>query len=75
MTWLGCLNFLVLQWCGVRLQAACDREAWLRGPRGRWWSRNAPTHGPITWSVLRWVWPLTGWWGRYRFIGRSRDGR
>ena len=23
-----------------------------------------------TWHMLRWVWPLTGWWGRYRWIYR-----
>lgn len=37
-------------------------------PRGRWWADDAPTSGPITWSLLRWVWPLTGWWSRYRYI-------
>ena len=23
-----------------------------------------------TWHMLRWVWPLTGWWGRYYWIYR-----
>ena len=22
------------------------------------------------WGLLRWVWPLTGWWGRYYWIYR-----
>lgn len=65
---LGVLNFLVLQWFGVRLQAEFSREEWLKGPRGRWWANDAPTHGPIAWSLLRWIWPLTGWWSRYRYI-------
>lgn len=68
MTGLGLLNFLV-QWFGVRLQAEFDRAA-LRGPRGRWWSANAPSHGRVSWSLLRWVWPLTGWWSPYRWIAR-----
>jgi hypothetical protein len=69
---LGLLNFLVLQWLGVRLQAEFDRDTWLRGPRGRWWADDAPAGGPIKWSLLRWVWPLTGWWSEYRWIARRR---
>ena len=70
MSPLGLLNFLVLQWFGVRLQAAFDREEWLAGPRGRWWAADAPSGGAITWSLLRWVLPLTGWWSPYRWIAR-----
>ncbi len=66
----GILNFLVLQWFGVRLQAEFNREAWFKGPRGRWWAGDAPSSGPIAWSLLRWVWPLTGWWSGYRYISR-----
>lgn len=65
---LGALNFVVLQWFGVRLQAEFDREAWLRGPRG--WAADAPRLGPVCWSAI-WVWPLTGWWSRYRWIRGS----
>jgi hypothetical protein len=65
---LGLLNFIVLQWFGVRLQAAFDRERWQDGPRGRWWAIDAPAEGPIAWSLI-WVWPLTGWWSPYRKIG------
>jgi len=81
MTPLGLLNFLVLQWFGVRLQA--EIATWLtidvatgefptdsRPPRGRWWSRYAPRDGRVSWSLLRWVWPLTGWWSPYRWIVR-----
>lgn len=72
---LGMVNFLVLQWFGVRLQAEFDREAWLRGPRGRWWASDVPVEGWIAWSLLRWVWPLTGWWSAYRWIARRGAGR
>ena len=75
---LGMLNFLVLQWFGVRLQAATDTDEWLRGPRGRWWSSDAPSNGPVEWSLRRWILPLTGWWSSYwgwwssaRWIGRQ----
>lgn len=60
LTPLAMLNFLVLQWLGVRLQAGFD-SALLQGPMGRWWSQHAPRDGRIQWSLLRWVWPLTGW--------------
>jgi len=79
MTPLGLLNFLVLQWFGFRLQAEIDTrlaidvvtgEELPLYHRGRWWSRYAPREGRVTWSLLRWVWPLTGWWSPYRWIAR-----
>lgn len=24
------------------------------------------------WKIMRWVWPLTGWWSDYRWIARRR---
>jgi hypothetical protein len=81
MTALGLLNFLVLQWFGVRLAAGYnprDIPGWERDRitddevlalGGRWWSRFAPPHGVrIRWTWLRWIWPLTGWWSDYRWI-------
>lgn len=49
--WLYPLNFLVLQWFGVRLQRSlCYRDSAWHHDR---------------WSLRRWVLPLTGWWSRY----------
>ena len=67
---LGALNFAVLQWFGVRLAPSWtpsdDDE-----PRGRWWSSGAPARStPVRWRLLRWIWPLTGWWSSYRWIAR-----
>ena len=79
---LGLVNFVVLQWFGVRLQAEVNvfvvevvvagdtEQCELPQPRGRWWSRHAPRDGRVSWSLLRWVWPLTGWWSAYRWIAR-----
>lgn len=50
MSWLGLLNFLLLQWFFVRLARVVDK-------------RTGRTAG---WRVLRWPWPLTGWWSPYR---------
>jgi hypothetical protein len=81
MTPLGLLNFIVLQWFGVRLQASFDPDeagfdratkTWRVRP-GRWWSKYAPPAGAcVSWDLLRWVWPLTGWWSDYRWISRRR---
>ncbi len=78
MTPLGLLNFVVLQWFGVRLEATIDTDLTIDvvtgefplDQRGRWWSRYAPRDGRVTWSLIRWVWPLTGWWSDYRWIAR-----
>lgn len=47
-------------WCGIPLGVAV----------GRWWASDAPKNGPIAWSLLRWVWPFTGWWSACRYIRR-----
>ena len=83
MTALGLLNFLVLQWFGVRLCASFDPRSipgWtldrisdeqVASFGGRWWSRFAPPRGTtIKWGFLRWVWPLTGWWSDFRWFAR-----
>lgn len=70
MTPLGLLNFIVLQWFGVRLCASYDKPLDVRH-LGRWWSRYAPPrYIAVRWSLLRWVVPLTGWWSPYRWIAR-----
>jgi hypothetical protein len=68
MTPLGLLNFLLLQWFGVRLQYHWYRSSGHDKGFGRWWSRYAPRGVPITWSLRRWVRPLTGWWSEYSKI-------
>lgn len=87
MSWLGLLNFVVLQWFGVRLARVteqCQRVL----PGGSVTIMNCHASGDITaisvgrqveveettgWKLLRWVWPLTGWWSDYRWIGRARE--
>lgn len=61
---VGLLNFLVLQWFGLRLTPTWDS---VDGTvRGRWWSMNAPRGVPVRWTLQRGVWPLTGWIGHGR---------
>jgi hypothetical protein len=81
VTPLGLLNFLVLQWFGVRLARGTltvsgvggnlpgDRVVWTScGGSQRCRVRDATTLE--WWTLLRWVWPLTGWWSDYRWIAR-----
>jgi len=71
LTPLGLLNFLVLQWFGVRL------ARWKDGPY------RVTSTGPLPsgmsgdvdyyasgWRWQRWIWPLTGWWTQ-RAAGRE----
>lgn len=52
---LFALNFLVLQWFGIRLARIVEL-------------RRRPV--TVGWLVVRWLWPLTGWWSDYRWISR-----
>lgn len=72
------LNFLVLQWFGVRLLRVIE------SPHGRVTVLSASpgfdaaaevvsaVGGKLSWTLLRWVWPLTGWWSEYLWIARRR---
>lgn len=76
---LGLLNFLVLQWFGVRLARVYVHD--IDGIRvvnplldlamhtsyGVDWHRGRARRG---WKFLRWILPLTGWWSDYRWIAR-----
>lgn len=74
MSLLGILNFFVLQWFFVRLAVSFDHVCVAREP-GRWWDREIPVSDEIRFSLLRWVWPMTGWFGwNYRFISRNVRG-
>lgn len=79
MTWLGVLNFAVLQWFGVRLARVYRVEQY--GARATHVSMMpdgsfslggvAETRRiPDGWRLLRWAWPLTGWWSDFRWIAR-----
>jgi hypothetical protein len=77
-TWVGVLNFLVLQWFGVRLarrlvtiQENIRPDHVVVGSDGVSLSFGVKVdvrHEDAGWSMLRWIWPLTGWWTDYRWI-------
>lgn len=79
MTWLGVLNFLVLQWFGVRVARRYEnRQRNLRlhhvsmlsdGSFGAGYTCNVERVF-VGYRLLRWVWPLTGWWSDVRWIAR-----
>lgn len=70
---LGIMNFVILQWFGVRI-------AWVFKIEDGWTSNPLDQHsgdaiagmsaGSRSINLLRWVWPLTGWWSEYRWIAR-----
>lgn len=52
MSWLGYLNFLVLQWFFVRLARIQDVE----------------TGKTVGYKFLKRIVPLTGWWSEYKYL-------
>lgn len=80
MSWLGLFNFVVLQWFGVRLARIIERRPipgdlvgallfeWGDITEEQYKSREVT----VGWAVLRWIWPLTGWWSPFRWIARPR---
>lgn len=78
MSVLGLLNFLVLQWFGVRLARVTERRpipgdvvgailhAWGDITDEQYRSQTVT----VGWKLLRWVCPLTGWWSPYQWIAR-----
>ncbi len=89
MTSLSLLNFLLLQWFGVRLAvrrvtltASADFArrgdavcTYADGVTQYWRVERVDSRTQVTLcsrSLLRWVWPLTGWWSDYRWIARRK---
>lgn len=98
MSALGLLNFLVLQWFGVRLARWYVKvpdvtvselgrllERTLHGVLCKAYGAEAvaesePSPVPMRripggWVLMRWLWPLTGWWSDYRWISGARRRR
>lgn len=82
---LGILNFLLLQWFGVRLARSLvvdvsDVPVTVLGQDERSVDRLVAAgvgdgRARSYWFLLRWVWPLTGWWSEYRWIARRGGAR
>lgn len=67
-SWLGALNFLVLQWLWIRLEQQIDRQ-----PAGTHLGVQLYRDVHMRWGVIGWIVPMTGWWTSYiRFWGWSR---
>jgi hypothetical protein len=71
VAWLGVLNFVVLQWFGVRLARVMELRMFaaedIAANEVGWIEMRPVTVG---WRVMRWLWPLTGWWSDYRWIAK-----
>ncbi len=53
-TVLGWFNYFIAQWFFLRLARVVDKE----------------TQQHIRWQLTGFVWPLTGWWSEYKWIGK-----
>lgn len=51
-SWLGYLNFLILQWFFIRLAKVVDTK----------------TQKTIRYTWLIGIVPLTGWWNKYKYV-------
>jgi len=67
---LHVMNFLVLQWFGIRLVRRVEIDVdFARLAAGEYGPGQVGTvTRVIGLSTLRWVWPLTGWFGPLRYI-------
>lgn len=94
MSPLGLLNFIVLQWFGIRLvRRYMDAHGLLfedcrvgyrvgatySNGRHEQWRIVAQDDGVhvrlMQYGLLRWVWPLTGWWSNFVYLKRFAPPR
>jgi len=68
-SWCGWLNFLALQWFGVRVvrafEASYEYTCTSESGEQKDIRQRAIAPGPLAWWGVCFVLPLTGWWGRY----------
>lgn len=77
MTWLGVLN-LILQLFFIRLtrvQECCSATLWEVSilPNGDYGAGFHQVERKQYWAIMYWVVPFTGWWGKFRYLGRYRQ--
>lgn len=85
LTWLGFLNFVVLQWFGMRLGKCFElRERFVRATHLSYTPDGGISMGYqcdeqsardvervfVGYRLLRWIVPLTGWWSDFVYIKR-----
>lgn len=75
MTPLGLLNFIVLQWFGVRLARVVEVRKYENDESFGFGLNARRQRVTVGWTVLRWIWPLTGWWNDFRWIARRFGSR
>lgn len=63
-SWLGYLNFFILQWFFVRL--ARVREVHQK-------TESFYMLEDQGWKFIRWIVPLTGWWSDYIYISEKKN--
>lgn len=75
VTWLGLLNFAILQWLGVRLQRVCEPlrdDVDLDDPAAQGFTTRMLRERQVGWKWAGGIVPITGWWSSYRYFGGRR---
>ena len=57
LSWLGLLNFIILQWFFIRLAIM----------------REMGTHRFVRFKIKKWIVSLSGWNNNYRYIVKRKD--
>ena len=55
-TWLGYLNFIILQWFFIRLAKSYEIKD------------NGFRYKDYKFKILKFIIPLTGWWNDYKYL-------
>ncbi len=78
MSRLGWINFLLLQWFFMRLTFVVDKpnEKFKLSDYDKMIEGDyRPNLKYQWWSIQYFIWPFTGWWNDFKFIGKKRIKR
>ncbi len=63
LSWLGLLNFIILQWFFIRLA----KIKWINDSYDMKYRKDGKNY-----RLLKWIVPLTGWRSNFVYIGKNK---
>jgi len=75
-SWLGYINFFILQWFFIRLARylpsgyKVDGIDIIEHEDGTYSYSQRAYKYYLKYKILKWIVPLTGWWSDYKYIGK-----